>query len=111
MPILAVKLKNAIRAASPETAGTLEFKLRNIVINGSKRGCSGFVRNPANNAVVYVITEEPVYSTLHYMYRYADDMSDYKGYMNRWADTLDELAKNIAELLRRPVSEAHDLRI
>lgn len=54
-PILAVATRNAIKKANP--TAKLEFGLRNIVINGQKRGCSGFVHDPATGHTVYVNTE------------------------------------------------------
>jgi hypothetical protein len=109
MLILSTKLKNAINKHA--NGMDLTFTLRNISINGSKRGCSGFIRNNANNSVVYVTTEEPCLSTLHYMYRYADHEKDYSGYHNRWANTLDELATEICRLLHSTPQEQNDRRI
>lgn len=113
MIVLPTKLKNAvIRVCSPPQRENLEFLLRTITVNGDKRGCSGFIRNPANDAVVYVNTERPVYCALeNYMYRYADAVYDYRGYRNRWADTLDELAQGIAEILNTPVSETTEIKV
>ena len=98
MLILTTKLKNAINKQGGDMP--LQFTLKNITINGAKRGCSGFVRNLDNNTVVYINTEEPCLSNLHYMYRYADHEKDYTGYHNRWANSLDELAKAIINLLK-----------
>ena len=89
----------------------LQFTLRNISINGRKTGCSGFVRNLDNGSVVYVTTEEPCLSTLHYMYRYAENEKDSRGYHNRWANTLEELAAAIVDLLRKTPQEVKDFRI
>ena len=62
MLILATKLKNAINRAAPADWNyALEYKLKNIVVNGNKFGCSGFIRNPKNDAIVYVSTEEHHY--------------------------------------------------
>lgn len=109
--ILAVRLKNAIRAAFGNVED-LEFQLRNIVVNGQKRGCSGFVRNKSNNAVVYINTEPTTYGALPpYMYRYADDMSDFRGYRNRFAETLNELAAEVAKMLLTPVKETKEPKI
>jgi hypothetical protein len=109
MLILSTKLKNAINAHA--NGMDLQFALKNISINGSKRGCSGFIRNNVNGSVVYVNTEEPCYSNLHYMYRYADNEKDYKGYHNRWANTLDELASAICTCLHKTPQEVNDRRI
>jgi hypothetical protein len=45
------------------------------------------------------------------MYRYADAVYDYRGYRNHWADTLDELAQGIAEMLKTPVSETTEIKV
>lgn len=109
MLILSTKLKNAI---SKYAEGMdLQFTLKNITINGSKRGCSGFIRNKANNSVIYVTTEEPCLSNLHYMYRYADNERDFKGYHNRWANTVEELASSICRCLHQTPQEVNDRRI
>ena len=96
MLILSTKLKNAINKHAEGM--DLTFTLKNININGSKRGCSGFIRNNANGSVMYVTTEV-CRCDLHYMYRYADHEKDYTGYRNRWANTLDELVSAICTCL------------
>lgn len=109
MLILSTKLKNAI--SKHANGMDLTFTLKNISINGNKRGCSGFIRNNANNSVIYVNTEEPCLSSLHYMYRYADNEKDYTGYHNRWANTLDGLATEICRLLHSTPKEQNERRI
>ena len=109
MLILSTKLKNAINAHA--NGMDLTFTLKNISINGAKRGCSGFIRNNKNGSVVYVNTEEPCLSTLHYMYRYADNEKDYTGYHNRWANTLNELASAICTCLHKTPQEQNDRRL
>ena len=109
MLILSTKLKNAITKHA--NGMDLTYTLKNISINGSKRGCDGFIRNNANNSVVYVTTEEPCLSSLHYMYRYADHEKDYGGYRNRWADSLDALADAICTCLKSTPQEQNDRRI
>ena len=109
MIILSTKLKNAINKHA--NGMNLTFTLKNISINGSKRGCSGFIRNNANGSVIYVTTEEPCSPSLHYMYRYADHEKDWTGYRNRWANTLDELASAICTCLHKMPTEVNDRRI
>ena len=109
MLILSTKLKNAINQHAEGM--DLVFTLKNININGSKRGCSGFVRNNANGPVVYVCTEEPCLSNLYYMYRYADHEKDYTGYHNRWANSLEELASAICRCLHSTPQEAREVRV
>lgn len=110
MLILSTKLKNAIGKFADEDM-VLHFQLKNININGRKVGCYGFIRNLNNNSVIYVCTEKPALSTLNYMYRYADHEKDYRGYSNRWADSLEDLAKGICLCLRKTPQEANDRRI
>ena len=107
--ILSTKLKNAISKANP--SGEYEFCLKNVVINGSKRGCSGFVKSASNGSVVYVTTELTCMPQLGFMYRYADNTKDYTGYHNRWAKGLKDLSENIVNLLQKTPAEARDFRI
>lgn len=111
MLILSTKLKNAINKHAEGM--DLTFTLRNININGSKRGCSGFIRNNANGSVMYVNTERAYgcFKEIPYMYRYADHEKDYTGYRNRWANTLDELASAICTCLHKTPQEVNDRRI
>ena len=109
MLILSTKLKNAINAHS--NGMDLTFTLKNISINGEKRGCSGFIRNNANGSVVYVNTETTPRADLRYMYRYANHEQDYNGYHNRWAKTIDELASAICTCLHKTPQEANERRI
>lgn len=109
MLILLTKLKNAINQHA--NGMDLTFTIKNISINGSKRGCSGFIRNNANGSVVYVNTEEVCYSSLNFMYRYADNEKDYTGYRNRWAKTFDELVTEICRLLHSTPQEQNERRI
>ncbi|MBQ7673565.1 MAG: hypothetical protein IJT36_03450 [Alphaproteobacteria bacterium] len=93
--VLSTKLKNAI---SKKKEG-LVFSLKNTIINGEKRGCSGFIYNPENGITVYVNTE-PASFSLKYMYRYCKNMRDYRGFTNYWAKSLDELTDGIIALLK-----------
>ena len=45
--ILAVKLKNALKKANEKYGYDLKFDIKNIIVNGAKRGCSGFVTKPS----------------------------------------------------------------
>lgn len=109
MLILSTKLKNAITKRA--NGMDLTFTLKNININGEKRGCRGFIRNNANGSVIYVTTEEPCSSYLHYMYRYADNENDHTGYRNHWVKTLDELVASICAYLHKTPQEQNERRI
>lgn len=107
MAILSTKLKNAILRHAGDM--NLRFTLRNITVNGEKRGCSGFIRNLDNSSVVYTTTEESVASWLTFMYRRADDEKDYgsRRWYNQWTKNkdLDELAACICRLLTQSPAE------
>ncbi len=75
--ILAAKLEHAIKAELPNA----EFKISNITVNGSKRGCSGFIKN--GDVIVYVCTERAA-PYMGLLYRYARSMDDYSGMRNRF---------------------------
>ena len=107
--ILSTKLRNAINACA--NGMDLTFSLKNISINGSKRGCSGFIRNNANGSVIYVTTEKPCISNLHFLYRYADNEKDYRGYHNRWASTIEDLVSAICTCLHKTPQEANDKKL
>lgn len=106
-PLLMTKVKNQIKKYWPNA----EFKLHNININGDKKGCSGFIKNPDNNSIVYIDTESANISYLGYMYRYADNFTDYTGYHNRWAKTPDDLFESINLLLQKTPQEVNDRRL
>jgi hypothetical protein len=89
MLILSTKLKNRFSSAH-------NVALKNIAVNGDKRGCSGFIER--DGAIVYVNTEPC--GSLGYMYRTAEHLKDYTGGVNRWAKDLDSLVAGINQLLR-----------
>lgn len=105
-PILMTKVKNAIM----KKRNNVSFALRNININGDKRGCSGFIVNDINQTVVYINTE-PCGGALKYMYRYADNTKDFTGYHNRWAQSFEELINAVNDLLDKSPAEVNDTRI
>lgn len=88
MLILSTKLKNQFPAADT-------VALKNISVNGDKRGCSGFIAT--GDAIVYVNTERC--GSLGYMYRTAAHMKDYTGGQNRWAKDFDSLIAGIKALI------------
>lgn len=96
-PILMTKVKNAVKK---QFDGDVEFKLRNTIINGDKRGCYGFIKNPENGVVVYLDTEKSVLSSLGYLVRYAKDFKDFTGTrnrMNHWS--LDDIVEEVVKML------------
>jgi hypothetical protein len=88
MLILSTKLKNRFSSVH-------QVALKNIAVNGDKRGCSGFISLGA--AIVYVNTEVLGGG---YLYRTAEHMKDYTGGRNLWAKDLDSLVAGITQLLR-----------
>lgn len=89
MLILSTKLKNRFTSAH-------NVALKNIAVNGDKRGCSGFIQY--GDAIVYVNTEPC--GSLGYMYRTAKHLKDYTGGVNRWAKDLDSLVAGVNQLLK-----------
>ena len=66
------------------------FNLNNIDINGSKRGCWGFITNNKNNKVCYITTEASGASWLKpVMIRTAKNIRDYTGGINNFIDVID----------------------
>jgi len=90
MLILSTKLKNRFLSVYTVT-------LKNISVNGDKRGCSGFIS--LAGAIVYVNTEPC--GSLGYMYRTAEHLKDYTGGPNHWAKDLNTLVAGITRLLAR----------
>jgi len=87
--ILATKLRNRFLSTHTVT-------LKNISVNGDKRGCSGFIAR--GDRIVYVNTEP--FGSLGYMYRTAKHFKDYSGGVNKWAKDLDSLVHGIDTLLK-----------
>jgi len=93
MLILKTKLKNIFQGLD------YTFNLKNIDINGSKRGCSGFITNNKNNKVCYITTEASEASWLKpVMIRTAKNIKDYTGGINNFIDTID-IVKKVTSLL------------
>ena len=86
--ILATKLKN-------QFPSTHTVALKNITVNGDKRGCSGFIAR--GDAIVYVNTEVLGGG---YLYRTAAHVKDYAGGVNRYARDLASLVAGVNSLLR-----------
>lgn len=95
-PLLMTALKNRFKKV-----GNYEYYLKNININGVKRGCDGFIRNPENGKIVYLTTEyvcgncyKPLANKM--MYRTAKDLKDFSGGENQWcveSELVDKVVK------------------
>lgn len=95
-PLLALKLRNQILAVN---AG-LTVQLRNVVVNGAKMGCSGFITDPGTGRVVYLNTDHNHGTSHdHAYYRVVRDTKDYRGGINHFAG-YDALARSAADLLK-----------
>jgi hypothetical protein len=90
MLILSTKLKNQFSLSCT-------VALKNISVNGQKRGCSGFIS--LGESIVYVNTEPC--GSLGLMYRTAKHLKDYEGGVNQWARDLDSLVSGINALLKK----------
>ena len=103
--LLSIKLKNQIKKeleSQGKNSGNYEIILKNTLVNGSKRGCWGFVKNNESNVVVYIDTEKSVFAPLadKNLVRYAKNMKDYGGAhsFNQWAID-EELGEKIVKML------------
>lgn len=88
MLLLATKLKN-------QFPSTHLVALKNIAVNGDKRGCSGFIQR--DDKIAYVNTEVLGGG---YLYRTAAHMKDYSGGVNRYAKDLASLVAGVNQILR-----------
>ena len=94
-PLLMTTVKNRFKKV-----GEYEFYLKNININGVKKGCSGFIKNPQNEKIVYINTESSCYQPLSdkILYRTAESLRDWTGGRNQWCKE-DELVKSVSMIL------------
>jgi hypothetical protein len=88
MLLLSTKLKNKFSSA-------YTVELKNIIINGNKTGCSGFISR--NGLIVYINTE--AFNISGYMYRTAKHNKDYTGGINQWSKNIDQLVQGVTRLL------------
>lgn len=95
-PLLALKLRNQILAINTG----LTVQLKNIAINGTKMGCSGFITDPGTNKAVYINTDHN-HGTSHNeaYFRVAQNTRDYRGGINHFS-SYDELAEAAVSLLK-----------
>ena len=92
----AVKLRNELNALRPG----LKIELKNVRINGTLQGCSGFITDESTGVVVYVSTDRNHGTVSTALYRLARSNRDFTGYGNNfalWAD----LASDVVALLDR----------
>lgn len=95
--ILAPKVRNALKKMFDKDE--LDIKIKNIDVNGSKRGCSGFVKNNTNGVIVYLNTEDTL-SGRHLFCRYAGNMKDFRGIgANMIAKDFNEFIEKVADSL------------
>ena len=91
------KLKNLFKGLP------FDVEVKNININGQKRGCSGFITNNLTGKICY-ITTEPFFdrksgsglfgnSNFAIMMRTAESTKDYEGGVNHWLHPSDIIAK------------------
>lgn len=60
--LLSVKLKNGLTSLAEQMGMDITTHLKNITVNGQKRGCSGFVT--CGESCVYVTTEHSCYGPI-----------------------------------------------
>lgn len=92
---LAVKTRNAIKRRVPGA----EVQIKNVLVNGRKLGCNGFIRNPANGKTAYLDTDVLDIGGKRYLYRSVENMEDYRGGINQWAKTFEEFIDSACRLI------------
>lgn len=97
-PLLAAKLRNQIKTLDSDLVVTL----KNIRVNDSALGCSGFVTNPNTGAVTYVNTDNNRGRTTRALFRTAENERDFRGGINKFAE-YDDLAEEVVNLANRAV--------
>lgn len=99
-PVTMTIVKNRLKKIAPD----VEPHLRNVRVNGHVHGCSGFLRDPATDRVVYLSTDLNHGTATEAMYREAKDLKDFAGGRNRFCG-FDEIAERAVELLTSRSSE------
>lgn len=96
-----------IRLNKVMPADSLEWHLRSISINGSSRGCSGFVKYKLNGIIVYINTDISMQGRGTILYRVAKDFKDFTGGINNYTDE-EHFAEDIKRVL---IGERKDLLV
>lgn len=96
-PVSMTTIKNRLKKTAPD----IEPHLRNVRINGTLHGCSGFLRDPATDRVVYLNTDLSHGTNRQALYRTAEHLKDFTGGTNRFCG-FDEVTERAVELLRKP---------
>lgn len=87
----------------------LRITVKNILINGARRGCSGHITYLPTGRCVYIDTEPSLTSPAKVLYRYAVDETDFSSnrpghsFPNLYTDE-ENLALHVTRLLLRPVN-------
>ena len=104
--LLKIKFCNQLKAIIPEKY--LDITVKNILANGTRRGCSGHVTFIPTGRCVYINTRDSVYERGRCLYRYAQDKTDFSSnkpghqYPNQFTKETD-LAREVAAMLTKPV--------
>lgn len=102
--LLSVKLKNGLTSLAEQMGMDITVNLKNITVNGQRRGCSGFVT--CGESCVYVTTEHSCYGPISNksMCRYAKDTEDFSsnGLKNGYNQFVDDdfLAAKVISMLK-----------
>ena len=109
--LLKRKLENQLKSEAVKRGMKIETFIKNISVNGVKRGCAGFVANKISGSCAYINTEGSCYAPLSgkSMYRLARDTKDFSSVSlrngnNRWTEDAN-LASSVIFLLEREKGE------
>lgn len=95
-PVTMTTVKNRLKKIAPD----IEPHLRNVRINGHTHGCSGFLRDPATDRIVYINTDLNHGTAREALYRTAEHLKDFTGGHNQFCEFA-EITERAVELLRR----------
>jgi hypothetical protein len=95
-PILPIRIKNTIHR-HPDVP-VLVFDLKPIIRNGYRLGTSGFIRNLNGDIVIYVHSDSESF-TAPILYRFAKDNKDFRGGINHFCNTAEELAEAVVKMM------------
>lgn len=96
--MLAVKFRNRIHAIDPN----LDVHVSNVIINGVKRGCWGYVTDPSTGRRVEINTDVLTFIGERDHSAYAREIRDGKTGRNNWCEEAD-LPAVAHQLLTAPI--------
>ena len=99
-PLLPARIKTVVRKNNGDKDCHLIFNLRTLVNGKQKRGSFGFIEDPDTGTFIYVSAQYAPMPTPPIMYRYARNGQDYRGGVNHFCYTVDELSSAVGKMMK-----------